>query len=81
MKISLSNFENRQKYIASINKIKEEKVEIFLGNHLQNNKTEEKLKLLEYQKENPFIANSQEEWTLFLEERLSLINKIIDQNL
>ncbi len=74
-------FENRQKYIASINKIKEEKVEIFLGNHLQNNKTEEKLKLLEYQKENPFIANSQEEWTLFLEERLSLINKIIDQNL
>ena len=74
-------FENRRKFIDSINKIKGEKVELFLGNHLQNNRTEEKLKLLEEQKENPFIRNSQEEWNQFLEARLALINKIIEEDL
>lgn len=74
-------FENRQKMIDSINKIKGEKVEIFLGNHLQNNRTEEKLSLLNTQKENPFIQNSQEEWDQFLDGRLKLINNIIKENL
>ena len=74
-------FENRQKMIDSINKIKGEKVEIFLGNHLQNNRTEEKLGLLNTQKENPFILNSQEEWEQFLDGRLKLINNIIKENL
>ena len=77
-------FENRQKFIDSISKIKGEKVELFLGNHLQNNRTEEKLKLLEEQTdqtENPFIRNSQEEWNQFLEARLALINKIIEEDL
>lgn len=75
------SFENRQKFIDSINKIKDEKVEIFLGNHLQNNRTEEKLCAMGKEKENPFIKNSQQEWNCFLESRLKLINHIIDQNL
>ncbi len=74
-------FENRQKFIDSINKIKDEKVELFLGNHLENNRTEEKLAMLESSDKNPFIANSQEEWNDFLERRLKLINNIIRENL
>ena len=73
--------ENRKKFIDSINKIKNEKVELFLGNHLENNNTEEKLSVLKESKSNPFIENSQKEWETFLESRLELINKIIDQNL
>ncbi|MBQ9977834.1 MAG: MBL fold metallo-hydrolase [Clostridia bacterium] len=74
-------FENRQKFIDSINKIKNEKVELFLGNHLANNHTEEKLSLLNTQTENPFIQNSQQEWEQFLDSRLTLINNIIQYNL
>ncbi|MBE7038975.1 MAG: MBL fold metallo-hydrolase [Ruminococcaceae bacterium] len=74
-------FSNRQKMIDSINKIKNEKIELFLGNHLENNKTEEKLSILKDSKINPFIENSQKEWDAFLEKRLELINKIIDENL
>ena len=74
-------FSNRQKMIDSINKIKNEKVELFLGNHLENNNTEKKLSILKDSKVNPFIENSQKEWDAFLETRLKLINKIIEQNL
>ncbi len=74
-------FESRQKFVESIHKLQGEKVEIFLGNHLENNRTEEKLGKLNIQKENPFIENSQAEWNLFLEERLSKINSIIENNL
>lgn len=75
------SFECRQKMLDSIRKLKKEKVEIFLGNHLQNNKTEEKLNALECAVVNPFIENSQKEWELFLEERLALVHKIIDEDL
>ncbi len=74
-------FSNRQKMIDSIHKIKNEKVELFLGNHLENNKTEEKLSVLKERKVNPFLENSQKEWDSFLETRLELIHKIIDENL
>ena len=56
---------------------KTEKVELFLGNHLENNKTEEKLKLLETAEENPFIANSQSEWEAYLDERLKRVHEVI----
>lgn len=72
-------YENRQKYIDGINKIINEKVELFLGNHLDNNRTEEKLALLDTAEENPFITNSPEEWREFLEKRLSRINEIIEK--
>ena len=71
-------FENRQKFIESVKKMKEEKVELFLGNHLENNKTEEKLSMLETMTENPFIKNSQEEWLAFLDARLKRLNQVMD---
>lgn len=71
-------FDCRQKMIDSIRKIKNEKVEIFLGNHLENNRTEEKLQALKLAKTNPFIENSQKEWESFLDARLALVHQIID---
>lgn len=73
-------FENRQKYIDGIHKIKNEKVDIFLGSHLEQNRTEEKLAMLETSKENPFIMNSQEEWERFLDGRLELMSRIIKES-
>ena len=67
--------------IDSIHKIRNKKVELFLGNHLQNNHTEEKLKALACATINPFLENSQQEWASFLEARLESVCKIIDENL
>ena len=59
-------FENRTKYFNSIERLKKEKVDIFLGNHVGNNDTEGKLKrLAESAESNPFIAP--DEWQIFLE--------------
>ena len=74
-------FTYRQNMIDSIHKIKNEKVEIFLGNHLDNNRTEEKLKAMETAAVNPFVENSQAEWEAFLEKKLKAVQKIIDENL
>jgi metallo-beta-lactamase class B len=63
------SFDCRQKYIDSVDKIIGERVDLFMGNHLGNNNTEEKLALLETSEENPFLKNSQDEWTAFLEAR------------
>ena len=69
----------RQKYVDSIRKLQKEKVELFLGNHLSNNHTEEKLQLLGTQEENPFIAGSQEQWLRFLEKLLSRFQALIEK--
>lgn len=71
----------RQDMLNSLRKARKEKVELFLGNHLPNNHTEEKLQALATAAVNPFIANSQQEWELFLEERLKAVHKIIEENL
>lgn len=63
------SFDCRQKYIDSVDKIIGERVDLFMGNHLGNNNTEEKLAILETSEENPFLKNSQGEWTAFLEAR------------
>lgn len=73
-------YKNRNKFVNSINKLKNEKVELFLGNHLENNKTEEKLAMLGKSEINPFIYNSQQEWNAYLNERMNLITRIIDNN-
>ena len=75
------DFKNRQKMIDSINKVKNEKVDIFLGNHLQNNNTEEKLNIIRNTGENPFLKNGQTEWEAFLIKRLQLVEKIIKEDL
>ena len=74
-------FENRQKMMNSIKRLQNEKVEIFLGNHLEDNNTEEKLNTIEAGYENPFLKNGQAEWDAFLAKRLILINNIIKEDL
>ncbi|MBO5868381.1 MAG: MBL fold metallo-hydrolase [Oscillospiraceae bacterium] len=68
----------RQDMLNSLAKLKKEKVELFLGNHLPNNHTEEKLALLPTAEVNPFIANSQAEWEAFLNARTARVQQIID---
>ena len=71
----------RQEMVDSLHKLQKEKVELFLGNHLPNNHTEEKLAVLDSAEVNPFIENSQAEWEAFLKKRLQLVQKLIDENL
>ena len=74
-------FENRQKMVDSIKRLQNEKVDIFLGNHLQDNNTEEKLNKIRLGEENPFLKNGQAEWDAFLSKKLAQINKIIREDL
>ncbi|MBQ5746873.1 MAG: MBL fold metallo-hydrolase [Clostridia bacterium] len=74
-------FDHRQKMLDSIKRIKSEKVELFIGNHLHNNNTEEKLNAMATSKINPFIENSQAEWEAFLDSRAEMAKKIIEENL
>lgn len=48
-------FENRQKYFDSLDKVENEKVDIFIGNHVKNNDTDIKLRQAETSEQNPFI--------------------------
>ena len=68
-------FENRQKYFDSLDKIENEKVDIFIGNHVKNNDTIGKLALAETSQENPFIDPTA--WKKFIQKcRQGLIDLI-----
>jgi len=56
---------NRGLYFKSVERLKEEKVDVFVGNHVWNNKTREKYELLLHSDVNPFINDA--EWIPFLE--------------
>lgn len=56
---------NRGLFFRSVQRLKQEKVDIFLGNHTWNNKTKEKYAQLCRGGSNPFIDGS--EWIPFLE--------------
>lgn len=56
---------SRDDYINSVNRLKNEKVDIFIGNHCWNNQTEAKAEILKQGKENPFI--NENEWKEFLQ--------------
>lgn len=58
-------FSNRDLYFASLDKVENEKVDIFIGNHVGNNDTEGKLKRAEEGEENPFLDPT--EWKRFIE--------------
>ena len=73
--------ENRQKMVDSIRRLQGERVEIFLGNHLGDNLTEQKLRALECGADNPFLENGQAQWDAFLEKRLARIREIIEEDL
>ncbi|MBO5060483.1 MAG: hypothetical protein J6C82_06200 [Clostridia bacterium] len=70
------SFESRKKYFDSLEKVKNEKVDIFIGNHVGNNDTEGKLKRAETASENPFI--NPDEWKEFLESCRRRLDKLIE---
>lgn len=67
----------RDDFLESIKKIMDEPVDIFLGNHTRQNRTEEKLQQLEYI--NPFIDPS--EWKRFLEKTRIKFEIMIEEEL
>ena len=69
------SFTPRAQFLKSIERLKKERVELFLGNHVQNNRTEEKLARASHGEDNPFLAP--EEWNAFLEERQQKLNQIM----
>ena len=58
----------RQKYIDSVKKLMSEQVDIFIGNHVWNNDTEEKIEKVGKTDKNPFL--DPEEWPRFLQSKL-----------
>ena len=73
------SYEAREKYMNSLLRLLEEKVDVFIGNHVRNNNTDKKIEALETSEKNPFIVPG--EWQAFLEEKLAAIQKIIIENL
>ena len=60
------SFECRQKFLLGLDRVQNEKVELFIGNHVGNNQTEEKLARIKTEKENPFIDPNGNEWRTFI---------------
>lgn len=67
---------NREDYRTSINRLRKEKVDIFIGNHVWNNDTEEKGKILLETGENKFIDDKL--WGEFLDFCERRLVKIIE---
>jgi len=55
----------REDYRSSLNKLRQQKVDVFIGNHVWNNDTENKIKILLQTNENRFIDNTL--WMEFLD--------------
>ena len=71
-------YENRQKFINSIHRLLQEKVDVFIGNHVANNATDKKIEKLQTADCNPFIVEG--EWETFLQERLQRIYCVIEND-
>lgn len=56
----------------------QEKVDVFIGNHASNNKTDKKIEKLLSSKQNPFIVEN--EWEEFLKERLNRLQQVIESD-
>lgn len=65
----------REDFLCGLEKMRRYSVDITLGNHVWNNRTEEKAELLEKGEENPFIDAS--EWERFLVERAAHMEQLI----
>ncbi|MBQ9777404.1 MAG: MBL fold metallo-hydrolase [Clostridia bacterium] len=68
-------FDHRDKYFASLERLKSEKVDIFIGNHVGNNDTEGKLARVHKGETDAFI--DPEEWGRFLEKCRANLEKLI----
>jgi metallo-beta-lactamase class B len=63
-----TTFETRRIYLNSLAKVRDQKVELFLGNHCVNNRTLEKAEMIRNGcKENPFINST--EWSEYLDSK------------
>ena len=56
----------------------QEKVDVFIGNHASNNKTDKKIEKLLSSKQNPFIVEN--EWEEILKERLNRLQQVIESD-
>jgi len=73
------SFDLRDKFIAGCRRLLEEKVEIFIGNHVQNNDTVGKLAKVAAGDENAFICEDGSEWKNFLNGRINALNALIEK--
>ena len=67
----------REDYRTSIERLRKERVDVFIGNHVWNNDTENKAKLLKETGENPFIDGKI--WNQFLDFCENRLDKIIEE--
>lgn len=66
---------NRGLFYQSLDKIKDEHVDVFIGNHSWHNQTRENYELMQTSEENPFIDESR--WGKFLEKCRSDLDRVI----
>jgi len=69
---------NRGLYFESIQRLKREHVDIFVGNHAWDNKTRENYELMQVSDRNPFIDDSQ--WLPYLEKRENDLKEVMLQD-
>lgn len=70
-------FSSRKKFMYGLERLKLEKVDIFIGNHVDDNNTVEKARQIGKTGKNPFIAPK--EWNSFLVRRQKLLLKMLAQ--
>ena len=67
-KIGNTDFTMRRRYLESLKKVRDEKVDIFMGNHTANNDLMAKRAYMqEHPGENPFLDG--EAWGMYLDRR------------
>lgn len=66
----------REDYVKSLNKLRSEKVDVFIGNHVWNNDTENKANILRKTGENKFVDNKL--WYDFLDFCEKRLNQVIE---
>lgn len=67
----------REDYRASLNRLRKEKVDVFIGNHVWNNDTEGKYNILKSSGKNPFIDS--DIWNTFLDFCEKRLDKLIKE--
>lgn len=74
-----TSFEMRKIYIHSLEKVREEKVDIFVGNHTSNvNLAEKREYMLTHPRENPFV--DREAWKKYLDLKSKEMSELIEKS-
>ncbi|MPN27176.1 hypothetical protein SDC9_174603 [bioreactor metagenome] len=60
------SYDCREQFLSGLERLKREKVNLVLGNHINNNRLEEKYRRMQAGGPNPFLDNR--EWISFLEQ-------------